>query len=74
MTQASTSSKPRLFAAPEELVGTWRRFGLAGPVYETIGPGDALNDGDRGMRVRLVETGEELDYKLTDILDDPGKS
>ena len=23
------------------------------------------------MRVRVVETGEELDYRLADILDDP---
>jgi hypothetical protein len=28
-------------------------------------------DHDRMMRVRVVETGEEVDYRLTDILDDP---
>jgi hypothetical protein len=54
-----------------ELVGTWRRFGAVGPVYEIIGEGPELPDGDRLMRIRVVESGEEVDYKLTDILDDP---
>jgi Family of unknown function (DUF5397) len=27
--------------------------------------------GDRTMRARVVETGEELDYRLAGILDDP---
>ena len=56
---------------PESLVGTWRRFGLVGPVYEIIGLGKELPDHDRMMRVRVVESGEELDYRLADILDDP---
>jgi hypothetical protein len=56
---------------PANLLGTWRRFGVAGPVYEIIGTGEALQDGDRLMRVRVVETGEELDYRLAEILDDP---
>jgi hypothetical protein len=56
---------------PQNLVGTWRRFGAAGPVYEIIGLGKELPDHDRMMRVRVVETGEELDYRLAEILDDP---
>lgn len=56
---------------PGNLVGTWRRFGAVGPVYEIIGSGDELPGGDRQMRVRVVETGEELDYRLAEILDDP---
>ncbi len=57
--------------APEELVGTWRRFGVAGPVYEVLRLGATLPDGDRLMRVRVVESGEEIDYRLGEILDDP---
>jgi Family of unknown function (DUF5397) len=53
---------------PASIVGTWRRFG---PVYQVIAEGDALPNGDRLMRVRVVETGEEVDYRLTKILDDP---
>ena len=56
---------------PEQLVGTWRRFGVVGPVYEIVKAGDELPNGDRMMRVRVLESGEEVDYKLTDILDDP---
>lgn len=56
---------------PSNLLGTWRRFGPAGPVYEIIGAGNELSDGDHMMRIRVVETGEEVDYRFTDILDDP---
>jgi hypothetical protein len=58
---------------PSSLVGTWRRFGAAGPVYEIIRAGDDLPGGDRLMRVRVVETGEELDYRLAEILEDPSE-
>ena len=56
---------------PANLVGTWRRFGAVGPVYEIISAGTELPDGDRLMRIRVVETGEEVDYSLAEILDDP---
>ena len=53
------------------LRGTWRRFGAVGPVYEILEAGRILPDGDRMMRVRLIESGEEVAYRLTEILDDP---
>jgi hypothetical protein len=56
---------------PGNLVGTWRRFGAAGPVYEIVNMGRELDGGDRLMRVRVVETDEEIDYRLADILEDP---
>ncbi len=56
---------------PQSLIGTWRRFGLSGPVYEIISEGKKLPAGDETVRVRVIETGEELDYKLADVLDDP---
>ncbi len=62
-----TTSRP----LPASLVGTWRRVGLFGPVYEIISVGDNLANGDNLMRVRVVESGEELDYRFADILDDP---
>jgi hypothetical protein len=58
---------------PHGLVGTWRRFGLVGPVYEIIGKKSDLPNGDSMMVVKVVETGEAVDYKLTDILDDPAE-
>ncbi len=56
---------------PQSLIGTWRRFGPVGPVYEILRVDRELENGDCLMRVRVVETGEEIGYKLTDILDDP---
>ena len=56
---------------PQALIGTWRRFGPLGPVYEILAAGSSLAGGDRSMRIRVVESGEELDYRLSEILDDP---
>lgn len=51
--------------------GRWRRFGLDGPVYEIIE--DRARPSDRGpvVRVRVVESGEEFDYRLESIMGDP---
>lgn len=56
---------------PQELVGTWRRFGLAGPVYEVIGTGRKLLGGKPSVKIRVLESGEETDYPLDAVLDDP---
>jgi hypothetical protein len=56
---------------PQLLVGTWRRFGRTGPIYEVVSTGQPVLDGDRMMRIRVVETGEELEYSLDQLLDDP---
>ena len=60
-----------MFMQPQSLVGTWRRFGPAGPVYEIIGVG--RDGGEEGpvMRIRVLESGEEADYRMADVLDDP---
>jgi hypothetical protein len=68
---ADIQSERATLLEPSKLIGTWRRFGVFGPVYEIIGAGGDLAGGDQLMRVRVVETGEELDYRLTEILDDP---
>ncbi|GAB6845403.1 hypothetical protein HNR00_002727 [Methylorubrum rhodinum] len=64
-------AKPPAWPEPHSLIGTWRRFGPVGPVYEIFGAGRSLLKGGPSMRVRVVESGEELDYPLADILDDP---
>jgi hypothetical protein len=56
---------------PEQLIGIWRRFGLMGPVYEIVGTGKSLTDGDRVMKIRVLESGEEIDYRLSEVLEDP---
>lgn len=55
---------------PQTLVGTCRRFGPVGPVYQIISAGQA-SENDQIMRVRILETGEETDYRLSSIIDDP---
>jgi len=57
--------------APQRLVGTWRRFGRTGPVYEILATCEPLGNGDAQMRISVLESGEELDYRLNEILDDP---
>jgi hypothetical protein len=59
------------YVEPQSLLGTWRRFGAVGPVYEVIGFGPADRNGHTYMRVRVIESGEEVDYRLTELLDDP---
>lgn len=60
-----------LFPEPQTLVGTYRRFGPFGPAYEIIGVGKEETAGDRWMRIRVLESGELVDYRFSDILDDP---
>lgn len=55
---------------PQSLIGTWRRFGAVGPAYEIIAVGDELPGGDRAVKIRLAETGEEADYTLNRLVDD----
>ena len=57
----------------KSLIGTWRRFGSDGPVYEIVGWGRRLPTGEPSMAVRVLETGEEVDYRLVDLLDDPAE-
>jgi len=59
------SSEPVGTPNPVDLVGTYSRFGASGPVYEVIGAGVVLPADER----RVVESGEQLDYRLAEILD-----
>lgn len=56
---------------PQALVGTCRRFGPFGPAYEIFGVGAEEPLGDRWMKIRVLESGELVDYRFSDILDDP---
>ena len=52
-------------------LGRFRRFGLHGPVYE--GLEDQPRPSERGpvARVRVVASGEELDYRLESLIAAP---
>lgn len=50
----------------QALVGAWRRFGEVGIIYEII----AIED-DKNLKIKVLDTGEELSYPLSQALDDP---
>ena len=47
-------------------LGTFRTFGAEGVLYEVTGVVD-----EHTVTIRVVHTGETLDYALTDLLNDP---
>lgn len=58
------------FPSPARLQGTFRRFGAYGPVYEILGAAT----GPDQLRIRVVESGEELAYGYLEVLQDPAES
>ena len=60
-------------AKPEPIpVGAIKTFGHWGPMYEVMGPAP---EGPKGamVHIRVFFTEEELDYPLTEMLEDPYK-
>jgi Family of unknown function (DUF5397) len=53
------------------LVGTVRRVGLAGPPYEVLGSAAPDGEGKAQMRIRLIESGDEVEHYLDELLADP---
>jgi len=50
----------------DDLIGTYRTFGEAGPVYEVVRKVDGAT-----VHIVVVETGEELNYPAAEALNDP---
>jgi hypothetical protein len=48
-----------------------KSFGAFGPKYEVGKPLRQLDDGDWMVEVKMVETGESAEYRLTHVYDDP---
>ena len=62
-------------AAPQPAaipVGVLKTFGEYGPVYEVLGPAPLGPKGEM-VAIRVFHSGEELDYPLADVLEDPDK-
>lgn len=55
----------------DDLIGAFRTFGADGPTYQILSISDARDTQDVGFLIQVVETGEELDYPLASILNDP---
>ncbi len=60
-----------LEVAPVIAPSTIKSFGAVGPKYEVLNPVHSLGNGDWVFKVRILETGEEVEYHYLDILDDP---
>ena len=60
-----TNGKGNGHRSAEKLVGTFRRFGKFGPVYEIV----AVKGGN--VKVEVPETGEKLIVAVNDVLSDP---
>ncbi len=63
--------QPNPLSAPTVLSGKIKSFGVFGPKYEIGHPIRRLDDGDWLVSIKMVETGEETEYRFTRILDDP---
>lgn len=49
----------------------YKALGPFGPAYEIVRVLRDLPDGDKMLLIRVVETNEEAEYKLSDATDDP---
>ncbi len=56
---------------PADLGGRFHRFGADGPAYEVLKAEAAASAGDWLMRIRILTTGEEVDYLASRIKADP---
>ncbi len=56
---------------PESLVNTYRRFGRFGPAYQILGIIRKLDSGDILMKIHVFESNEDVEYPLSNILNDP---
>jgi hypothetical protein len=60
-----------LVVSPPVPTGKIKSFGPFGPKYEVGHPLRQLSDADWMIGIRLVESGETTEYRLSRILDDP---
>jgi hypothetical protein len=58
-------------APPSIPVGKIKSFGPFGPKYEVGQARRQSDDGDWLVEVKMIETGETAEYRLTRLLDDP---
>lgn len=65
--QSSTS----IVMPPAIPTNTFRSLGPVGPTYQVLGASYPLDNGDWMIKIRLIETGEEAEYRYTHMLKDP---
>jgi len=55
----------------QSIVGQFRQLGPFGPAYQVTKILKTLNDGDCLVRIHLLESGEETDYRYSRLKNDP---
>ncbi|HEX4140027.1 MAG TPA: DUF5397 family protein [Candidatus Methylacidiphilales bacterium] len=58
-------------ARPVVAVGQYKTFGAEGPIYKVLGLGHESAQGEWVVPIRVIETGEELDYRYSRFVKDP---
>jgi hypothetical protein len=56
---------------PVLTVGRIKTFGAFGPKYEIVGTGRPSENGDWLIPIKVIESGEELDYRYSRLALDP---
>ena len=52
-------------------IGRIKTFGAMGPKYEIMGNGQPSKNGDWLVPIKVVESGEELEYRYSRLMLDP---
>lgn len=52
-------------------IGKIKTFGMLGPKYEIMGNGHPSKNGDWLVPIRVVESGEQLEYRYSRLILDP---
>jgi hypothetical protein len=56
---------------PNVQIGQVKSFGISGPKYQVTGKGRRSSEGEWLVPIRVVESGEELDYRYSRFTLDP---
>jgi Family of unknown function (DUF5397) len=67
----TVTSDRKMVVPIDTLIGTFRTFGRVGPVYEILKVNEPSTGPQVTLKIRVIESGEQLDYPLSDALDDP---
>ena len=54
-----------------QLIGQYRRFGELGPAYKIIAPVRPVDQDDWIILIQIPESGEETEYRYSNIKNDP---
>lgn len=61
-----------LIVPPPVPTGAFKTFGPFGTTYQVGKVLNQLSDGDWMVQITMIDTGEQAEYRLTHLNDDPG--